>query len=86
MNETAEAREAWLINPWSETSETLLDAAGRLDEDRRRWTRGVLAGLPHVSRERCWCGGLHGLWCAWVNLTSWRLRRRLRRRLTSSRP
>ena len=57
----------------------LLLEAGRLDETRRRWTRGVLAGLPHIWRDRCWCGGSHGwVLCAWVNVASWNLRRRVR--------
>jgi hypothetical protein len=60
------------------TGDLLLEA-GRLDETRRRWTRAVLAGLPHVPRERCWCGGTHSrVRAAWVNLVSWRLRRRVR--------
>ena len=57
----------------------LLYWAGRLDEDRRRWTRSVLAGKPHKHGARCWCCGYHGrLRCAWLNVTSWRSRRRVR--------
>ena len=60
------------------TGDLLLEA-GRLDETRRRWTRAVLAGLPHEHHARCWCGGSHGRFrCAWLNLTSWNLRRRVR--------
>ena len=57
----------------------LLYWAGRLDEDRRRWTRSVLAGKPHKHGARCWCCGYHGrLRCAWLNVPAWRSRRRVR--------
>ena len=60
-------------------ADSLLYWAGRLDEDRRRWTRSVLAGKPHEHDGRCWCGGYHGRFrCARLNVTSWRLRRRVR--------
>ena len=57
----------------------LLLEAARLDETRRRWTNAALAGKPHEHGTRCWCGGTHDWFrCAWLNLTSWTLRRRVR--------